>query len=97
MREFILSHSAFCLLFFIMLSMSLILFFAMGADKRRAKRGMYRIPDMRLFMLALSGGGTGGLAGMYCFRHKTKHLKFVIIFPLLAAAQLLGLICLLFI
>lgn len=70
--------------------MSLVTFLVMGSDKRRAKRGARRVPEARLFLLALLGGGVGGFLGMYAFRHKTRHLHFVIGFPLIAAVQILG-------
>ena len=70
--------------------MSLVTFLVMGSDKRRAKRGARRVPEARLFLLALLGGGVGGLLGMYAFRHKTRHLHFALGFPLIAAAQILG-------
>ena len=71
--------------------MGLILFCAMGADKRRARRGRYRIPEKRLFLLALLGGAPGGLLGMLAFRHKTKHRSFVLAFRGLSLLQLGGL------
>ena len=70
--------------------MSLVTFLVMVSDKRRAIRGARRVPEARLFLLALLGGGVGGLLGMYVFRHKTRHLHFVIGFPLIAAVQILG-------
>ena len=70
--------------------MSLVTFLVMGSDKRRAKRGARRVPEARLFLLALLGGGAGGFLAMYAFRHKTRHLHFVIGFPLIAAVQLLA-------
>lgn len=70
--------------------MSLVTFLVMGSDKRRATRGARRVPEARLFLLALLGGGVGGLLGMYAFRHKTRHLHFALGFPLIAAAQILG-------
>ena len=70
--------------------MSVITLFVMGSDKRRAIRGARRLPEARLFLLALLGGGIGGLLGMYAFRHKTRHLQFVIGFPLIAAVQILA-------
>ena len=70
--------------------MSVITFFVMGSDKRRAIRGARRVPEARLFLLALLGGGAGGFLAMYAFRHKTRHLHFVIGFPLIAAFQILA-------
>ena len=56
----------------------------MGLDKHRAKTGAWRIPERRLFLFALLGGGPGGFLGMLAFRHKTRHLTFRIGFPALA-------------
>ena len=71
-----------------LLLMSLVLFFTMGADKRRAVKSLRRVPERRLFTLALLGGAAGGWLGMYAFRHKTKHGKFIFGFPLIALRQL---------
>lgn len=81
-----------CIMLCIMLTMSLILFITMAVDKRRARLGKYRISEARLFLLALLGGGIGGWIGMYTFHHKTKHMKFVILFPLISIIQLAALI-----
>ena len=82
------------LLFGYLLLMSLILFAFMGADKRRAKRRAWRVPERTLFWLAALGGGLGGVLGMLAFRHKTRHASFCIGMPFLmlfnfAAAYLL--------
>ena len=71
-----------------LLLMSLVLFFTMGADKRRAVKSLRRVPERRLFTLALLGGAAGGWLGMYAFRHKTQHGKFIFGFPLIALLQL---------
>ena len=68
--------------------MSLLLFVTMVADKHRARTGQRRVPEARLFTLALIGGAAGGWLGMYAFRHKTKHWKFILGFPLIALVQL---------
>ena len=68
--------------------MSLVLLITMGTDKRFAKTGHRRIPEKRLFLLALFGGAVGGLLGMYAFRHKTRHWYFVVGFWALTAVQL---------
>ena len=63
-------------------------FIAMGADKRRAKKGAWRVPEATLFVLALLGGALGATLGMHLFRHKTKHWYFRWGFPLILLAQL---------
>ena len=60
----------------------------MLTDKLKAKSGARRIPEKTLFLAVILGGGIGGIAGMYLFRHKTKHWYFVIGFPLIFAAEL---------
>lgn len=72
--------------------MSVVLFCLMGTDKHRAKKQKWRIPERTLFLAALLGGGIGGTLGMYLFHHKTKHWYFRFGFPLIAAAQVIGLI-----
>lgn len=64
---------------------SLILF---GLDKYRARRRLFRIPEKMLFMAAIAGGTAGALAGMYIFRHKTKHITFTIGIPVIMLAQI---------
>ncbi len=60
---------------------NIITFVVMGIDKKKAKFGKWRISESALFTLVLLGGGIGGIAGMYVFRHKTKKMRFVIGFP----------------
>ena len=47
-------------------------------DKQKARRGAWRIPEATLLTLAALGGSAGCIAGMYLFRHKTKHLEFTV-------------------
>ena len=61
-----------------------------GQRQAPGHTGRKAVPEARLFLLALLGGGIGGLLGMYAFRHKTRHLHFVIGFPLIAAVQILA-------
>ena len=88
MKELIFGNISGSLYALILIVMSMVLFIMMGIDKRRAQLGCWRIPEATLFLLALLGGGVGGWAGMYAFRHKTKHLKFVLLFPAIALLQL---------
>ena len=64
-----------------LLVINLVAFLAMYIDKKRAKWGKWRIKESTLFMIVLLGGGIGGIAGMYKFRHKTKKPLFKIGFP----------------
>lgn len=60
----------------------------MGADKNKARRHAWRIPERVLFGVAVIGGSIGCWAGMYLFRHKTRHWYFVIGMPLIAVMQI---------
>ena len=60
-----------------------ISFILMLADKYKAKKNLWRIPEATLMGFAAAGGSIGALAGMYLVRHKTKHLKFTIGVPIL--------------
>lgn len=60
----------------------------MGIDKRRAVRHQWRIPEKTLFLISLLGGSAGTWAGMYVFRHKTRHWYFVIGMPLILLVQI---------
>lgn len=64
-------------------------FFVMGIDKHKARKHAFRIPESSLFFLAVIGGSAGSIAGMYLFRHKTRHLQFVIGMPVILALQIL--------
>ena len=67
-------------------------FLLMLADKQKAKRGAWRIPEKTLIGAAAIGGSVGALCGMYLFRHKTKHLKFTLGIPLIFAVQVIAVI-----
>jgi uncharacterized membrane protein YsdA (DUF1294 family) len=73
-----------------LLAVNLLAFALMGADKAKARRGAWRIPEKVLFLSALAGGSVGAIAGMFAFRHKTKHLRFVLGLPAILLAQLLA-------
>lgn len=63
-------------------------FLFMLADKRRARKKLWRIPEATLMGLAALGGSPGALLGMYLFRHKTRHPKFTVGIPAILLLQL---------
>lgn len=54
------------------LIINLVTLLVWQADKRRAVRQQWRVPEKWLFFLALMGGAAGALAGMLLFRHKIR-------------------------
>lgn len=70
-----------------LLTANLIGLFACGMDKYKAKKQKWRIPERTIFTIALFGGGLGIWAGMYLFRHKTRHWYFVVGIPLIALVE----------
>lgn len=67
-------------------------FFIMWLDKRKAKRGAWRIPEKTLFIITAIGGGIGTTAGMYVFHHKTQKIQFVIGFPFITILEIVTII-----
>ena len=63
-------------------------FLLMLVDKRKAQKNLWRIPEATLFLMAAIGGSIGSIAGMYKFRHKTKHLKFTLGVPAILITQI---------
>jgi uncharacterized membrane protein YsdA (DUF1294 family) len=49
-----------------------------GIDKLNGKKGVWRVPESRLLMMAFFGP-FGAYAGMLLFRHKTRKIKFLLV------------------
>ena len=64
-----------------------VAFLLMLVDKIKAKKNLWRIKESTLILSAVLGGSIGALAGMYTFRHKTRHPKFTVGIPLILALQ----------
>jgi len=71
-----------------LLLINALAFVLMLADKQKARRKRWRIPERTLMLTALLGGSVGALLGMYLFRHKTRHLKFTLGVPAILIGQL---------
>jgi len=78
MRKFILLY---------LLIINAIGFLLMLADKQKARKNLWRIPESTLFTAAAFGGSIGCLIGMYTVRHKTKHWTFVLGMPAILLVQ----------
>ena len=66
---------------------NIIGFLSMGVDKFKAQKNFWRIKEKTLFIIAVIGGSIGSIIGMYTFRHKTKHMSFVIGMPIILTVQ----------
>ena len=62
-----------------LIAWSLTTFALYGLDKRAARAGSLRTPELVLHGLALIGGFPGGWAGRAAFRHKTQHPMFTVV------------------
>ena len=76
------------LLYIYLAAANIVSFVMFGIDKSRAKRHAWRISEAALLISAAVGGSVGAIAGMIVFRHKTKHLKFLIGLPLILIIHL---------
>ena len=65
----------------LLVAVNLVSFTLYGLDKLKAKKGLWRIRESTLLLIALLGGSVGALLGMEVFRHKTKHWQFKVLVP----------------
>ena len=66
---------------------NLLAFILYGADKSRARKGRWRIPEKMLLGIAVIGGSVGAFLGMHIFHHKTRHWYFRYGLPVILALQ----------
>lgn len=60
-----------------------------GIDKQRSIKRMWRIPEKNFYFVSIIGGCPGVYLGFIVFRHKTKHLKFMLGLPFIFVIQLI--------
>ena len=65
----------------LLIAVNLVSFALYGLDKLKAKKGLWRIKESTLLLVAALGGSAGALLGMKVFRHKTRHWKFKVLVP----------------
>ena len=85
--EFIYKYDIFFLSFFLL--MNLITFALFRADKKKAEKNAFRIPEHDLLGFSACLGALGGLLGMVVFHHKTRKPKFFIWVPVFAILQII--------
>ena len=73
-----------------LIAVNALSFLLMLADKHRARKKLWRIPERTLLGAAVIGGSFGSLVGMYLFRHKTKHPKFSVGIPVILMLQVIA-------
>ncbi len=62
------------------------------ADKHFAKKGMWRISEKSLLIMAFFGGAPAEYFIMRLIRHKTQHKKFMLGLPFIIILQLIAVI-----
>jgi len=80
--------NTFQVVFICFIVISVITFATYGIDKYKAQHNKWRISEATLILLAALGGSVAALLAMFVFRHKTKHLKFIVGVPLILVAQI---------
>ena len=59
-----------------------------AADKRKAQRNAWRIPEKTLFLFCLLGGCPGVYTSMKVCHHKTRHKRFMWGIPAIFVLQI---------
>ena len=72
-----------------LLSINFIGYLTMFIDKNLARRHMWRVNELVIFLYVLFGGGIGVYAGMYHFRHKTKKKIFTFGIPTIIVLEVI--------
>ena len=70
-----------------LIGINILTFLIYGADKWKARRDKWRIPEDTLIWMAIVGGSIGALFAMYLFRHKIRDKKFSLGVPAIILAQ----------
>ncbi len=75
---------------FLLVIINVAALITVAVDKHKARHRKWRIPERNLFLLGLIGGCPGVYIGFLVFRHKTKHLKFMLGIPVIFVLQILA-------
>lgn len=69
---------------------NIITFLLFFIDKVKAKKNAWRVSERVLLFSVILGGSVGAFAGMYTFRHKTRHSLFRLGVPFILIMQIIG-------
>ena len=67
------------------IAINLLAFALCGLDKAKAKKHAWRIPERTLLAICALGGAPLFWVGMQAFHHKTRHRRFSVGVPIMAA------------
>jgi uncharacterized membrane protein YsdA (DUF1294 family) len=70
--------------------LNVVAFACIDIDKRQARRGGFRIPELMLLMLAAIGGTIGIYGGCIMYRHKVHKRGFTMALHLILLLQILA-------
>ncbi|WP_300465428.1 DUF1294 domain-containing protein [Desulfobacula sp.] len=68
-------------------AMSLLTIWAYSRDKRAARLGTWRTPERRLHIFEMLGGWPGALLVQPCYGHKSRKIKYQVIFWMIVASH----------
>ena len=80
--EMYFNTTALAIIFGYYILINLVLYITMVIDKKRAIKDGWRIPEKNMFIMAVLGGGLGGLVAIVFKRHKNRHLDFILVFTM---------------
>ena len=63
-----------------------------AVDKRKARRGDWRVSEAALMTVSALGGSVAMLVTMLVIRHKTKHIKFMLGIPIIILFQVIAVV-----
>ena len=69
---------------------NLVLYITMVLDKKRASKDGWRLPEKNMVIMAVLGGGLGGLCAMVFKRHKNRHMDFILVFTMTSILHMLA-------
>lgn len=82
MFEFAANFKLIYLLYAYLTVVNIVTFLIYAADKHKAKKDKWRIPEKTLLKWAFFGGALGALVAMLICHHKTLHKQFTTLVPL---------------